>query len=133
MIVLLFSYPSLFLSPRPVLPSLLACSSIPVLWDLARERLSSYIEKSSGREKNWRYLYHPLCSPTLSFLAREAYRAEKPVYLTNGSRFGSANAVLRKFTLNRNCFSSRYFPHALIAPRFTVVQSAIGSSTYGLV
>jgi len=45
----------------PVLPSLLACSSIPVPWDLARERLSSYIEKSSGREKNWRYLYHPLC------------------------------------------------------------------------
>lgn len=73
-IVLLFSYPPPFLSPRatPVLPSLHACSSIPVSWDLARERLSSYIEKSSGREKNWRYLYHPLCRRSTALLRRRA-------------------------------------------------------------
>lgn len=48
--------------PDPRLPPFFtACSSIPLSWDLARERLSSYIEKSGGRLKNWRYLYHPLC------------------------------------------------------------------------
>ena len=41
-------------SSPPVHPFLLS-------WDLARERLSSYIEKSGGRLKNWRYLYHLLC------------------------------------------------------------------------
>lgn len=58
---------AVLVAATPVLFSLPACSSIPVLWDLARERLSSYIEKSSGREKNWRYLYRPLCSS--SFLS----------------------------------------------------------------
>jgi len=76
----------------PVLPSLLACSSIPVPWDLARERLSSYIEKSSGREKNWRYLYHPLCFCPSPFYHSEAYRAEEPMYLTNCSRHISASS-----------------------------------------
>lgn len=66
----------------PVLPSLLACSSIPVPWDLARERLSSYIEKSSGREKNWRYLYHPLCF-SLPLLSTAAERTARKNYVFN--------------------------------------------------
>lgn len=82
-IVLPFSYPLRCSCRRardpPCYPSLsLVCSSIPAPWDLARERLSSYIEKSSGREKNWRYLYHPLCSPFLPFLsARSAVLRRK--------------------------------------------------------
>lgn len=50
------------------------CSSIPLSWDLAREPLSSYIEKSGGRVKNRRYLYHLLCA--LPLLPAFVFRAK---------------------------------------------------------